>query len=113
MSDATSGGNPYQCNTCGAAIPSSHRNPNCPKCFAKLSDETVATLRKEPAPSESKGSAGACIGLGVIALCAGLYFLINPSASGYSNVANMHALALGQTFTVAGAVLLGFGIRPR
>lgn len=49
----------------------------------------------------------------VIALCAGLYFLINPSASGYSNVANMHALALGQTFTVVGAVLLGFGIRPR
>jgi len=49
----------------------------------------------------------------VIALCAGLYFLINPSANGYGNVANMHALALGQTFTVAGAVLLGFGIRPR
>lgn len=113
MSDAKSGGNPYQCSACGAAIPSNRQSTNCLKCYAKLPKEIVAKLQAEAPTNPSKGSTEACIGLGVIALCVGLYFLINPSASGYSNVANMHALALGQTFTVAGAVLLGFGIRPR
>lgn len=113
MSETNSGGNPYQCSACGAAIPSSRQSTNCPKCYAKLPKEVVAKLQGEAASNPSKGSAEACIGLGVIALCAGLYFLINPSANGYSNVANMHALALGQAFTVAGTVLLGFGIRPR
>ncbi len=113
MSDANSGGNPYQCSACGAAIPSNRQSTNCPKCYAKLPEKVVAALRENAETRPGRGSAETCIGLGVIALCAGLYFLINPSANGYGNVANMHALALGQTFTVAGAVLLGFGIRPR
>lgn len=113
MTDTTSGGNPYQCSACGTAIPSNRAMPNCPKCYAKLPKEVVAKLQGDAATNPSKGSAESCIGLGVIALCVGLYFLINPSASGYGNVANIHALALGQAFTVSGAVLLGFGIRPR
>lgn len=113
MSGATNGGNPHQCGTCGAAIPSTRQSTNCPKCYAKLPEKVVSALRENAETRPGRGSAETCIGLGMIALCVGMYFLINPSANGYSSIANMHALALGQTFTVTGAVLLGFGIRPR
>jgi len=86
---------------------------NCPKCHAKLTAHSAALQHQGPEKSaEQHGSATACIVLGLLALTVGLYFLIDPSVSGYGNIANMHALAVGQALTVAGAVLLGLGIRP-
>ncbi len=117
MEEANSGGNPYQCAQCGAAIPANGRSPNCSKCGAKLPLGIGLTTRTDaaaPAPvAAGNGSATACILLGVVALAVGLYFLLNPSADGYRDVANLHALAMGQAFTIAGTILLGFGIRPR
>lgn len=74
---------------------------------------TGLSVGQDVAASDGKGSATACVVLGVIALGTGLYFLMNPSADGYRDIANMNALAIGQALTVSGAVLLGFGIRPR
>lgn len=113
MAEVTDGGNSYQCGACGTATPPNRDMSNCPKCYAKIPEEMVANLQKGATVGESNGSVEACVVLGVIALCAGLYFLINPDANNYRDIANMHALAMGQAFTVAGAILLGFGIRPR
>ncbi|WP_256777106.1 MULTISPECIES: hypothetical protein [unclassified Stenotrophomonas] len=105
--------NVYQCPGCQAPIPSGRSSPKCPKCYADLPKEIVESNRASVTAGQERGSAAACVIFGLIALGVGLYFLINPSASGYGNFANMHALAVGQALTVAGAVLLGFGIRPR
>lgn len=103
----------YQCPSCGAPIPSGRTSATCPKCYAKLPTAIVESNRARVNAGQERGSAAACIVLGMIALAVGLTFLINPSAGGYSTYANAHALAVGQALTVAGTVLLGFGIRPR
>lgn len=102
-----------RCPACGASIPSGRTIGSCPKCYAKLPKAIVESNRASANAGQERGSAPACVIFGLIALGVGLYFLINPSASGYGNFANMHALAVGQALTGAGAVLLGFGIRPR
>lgn len=104
---------PYLCATCGAAIPSGQGVTNCPKCHLRLPESTISAKRANDQSNEERGSATGCIILGLAGLAVGLYFLINPEANGYSNIANMHALAVGQALTVAGAILLGMGIRPR
>lgn len=113
MRDSNAAMNPYQCPSCGAPIPSGRTSKTCPNCYAKLPEAIVESNRASVTAGQERGSAAACVIFGFIALGVGLYFLINPSASGYGNFANMHALAVGQALTVAGAVLLGFGIRPR
>ncbi len=113
MSDAIDSASPYLCASCGAAIPSGRNVTNCPKCHLRLPDAAISAKRAQAQNTVEEGSATACILLGLVGLGVGLYFLINPSASGYGNIANMHALAVGQSLTVAGAVLLGLGIRPR
>lgn len=114
MQEGTMTDNPYQCPACGAALPTGSGRTSCPKCHGKLSPESVKMQIDQLAgATEREGSATACVILGLAGLGIGLYFLINPSVSGYSNIANMHALAVGQALTVAGAVLLGLGIRPR
>jgi len=105
--------NLYQCPACHAAIPSARSSVKCPKCYADLPKAIVESNRATASAGRELGSATVCVVLGLAGLGIGLYFLINPSASGYSNIANMHALAVGQALTVAGTVLLGFGIRPR
>lgn len=113
MQDSNVAINQYQCPSCSAPIPSGRTSATCPKCYAKLPKAVVESNRASVTAAQERGSAAGCVVLGLIALGVGLYFLINPSASGYSNIANMHALAVGQALTVAGAVLLGMGIRPR
>ncbi|HHB9418992.1 TPA: hypothetical protein ACOEN8_004029 [Stenotrophomonas maltophilia] len=105
--------NLYQCPACRAAIPSGRSSAKCPKCYADLPKAIVESNRASANAREERGSTAACVALGLVALGIGLYFLINPSASGYGNIANMHALAVGQALTIAGAVFLGLGIRPR
>ncbi|CAH0063526.1 conserved protein of unknown function [Stenotrophomonas maltophilia] len=105
--------NLYQCPACHAAIPSGRSSAKCPKCYADLPKAIVESNRASANVREERGSTAACVTLGLVALAIGLYFLINPSASGYGNIANMHALAVGQALTIVGAVLLGLGIRPR
>jgi len=61
---------------------------------------------------ETRGSVVACVILGVFFLVVGLYFLLNPSNAG-SDVANVHRLTLGETFSIMGAIFLAAGIRPR
>jgi len=102
-----------QCPACHAAIPSGRSSAKCRKCYADLPKAIVESNRASANARGERGSTAACVASGLVALAIGLYFLINPSASGYGNVANMHALAVGQALTVAGAVLLGMGIRPR
>lgn len=104
---------PYQCGSCGSAIPIGRNVTNCPRCHLRLPDAVITAQRAKQEGVAEQGSVTACIVLGLAGLGVGLYFLINPSASGYGNIANMHALAVGQSLTVAGSVLLGFGIRPR
>ena len=99
------------CPTCCAPVPAGYQGMRCPSCISGNQD--TETGEDSAAYGSGRGSATACIGLGVIALCVGLYFLLNPGSGGYRDIVNMHALAMGQAFTVAGAVLLGFGIRPR
>lgn len=113
MQTSDSATNLYQCPACHATIPSGRSSAKCPKCYADLPKEVVESNRASANAGQELGSATLCVVLGLAGLGIGLYFLINPSASGYSNIANMHALAVGQALTVAGAVLLGFGIRPR
>ncbi len=113
MQDSNAAINPYQCPACEAPIPSGRTSATCPKCYAKLPKAIVESNRASATAVQERGSAVACVVLGLIVLGVGLYFLINPSASGYGNFANMHALAVGQALTVAGTVLLGLGIRPR
>lgn len=113
MRDSNAAMNPYQCPSCGAPIPSGRTCKTCPNCYAKLPKAIVESNRPSVTAGQELGSAAGCVTFGLIALGVGLYFLINPSPSGYGNFANMHALAVGQALTVAGAVLLGFGIRPR
>lgn len=113
MPDSNAAINPYQCPACEAPIPSGLTSKTCPNCYAKLPKAIVESNRASVTEGQERGSAAACVIFGLIALGVGIYFLINPSASGYGNLANMHALAVGQALTVAGAVLLGFGIRPR
>ncbi len=105
--------NLYQCPACRAAIPSGRSSAKCPKCYADLPKAIIESNRASANAREERGSTAACVALGLVALAIGLYFLINPSAGGYGNIANMHALAVGQALTIAGAVLLGLGIRPR
>jgi hypothetical protein len=50
--------------------------------------------------------------LGIVASCAGLYYLFNPAAPG-TNIANMQLLAFGETFTIAGSILIAAQWRPR
>ncbi|HID7812680.1 hypothetical protein [Stenotrophomonas maltophilia] len=113
MQSSDSATNLYQCPACHAAIPSGRSSAKCPKCYADLPKAIVESNRATASAGQELGSATLCVVLGLAGLGIGLYFLINPSASGYSNIANMHALAVGQALTVAGTVLLGFGIRPR
>lgn len=105
--------NIYQCPACQAPIPSGRSSAKCPKCYAALPKAIVESNRANASAGQERGSAAACVALGLASLAVGLYFLIDPSASGYGNFANMHALAVGQALTIAGAVLLGMGIRPR
>ncbi|MDH1243892.1 MULTISPECIES: hypothetical protein [unclassified Stenotrophomonas] len=113
MQTSDSAINLYQCPACHAAIPSGRSSAKCPKCYADLPKAIVESNRMSVNAGQERGSAAGCVVLGLVALAIGLYFLINPSASGYGNIANMHALAVGQALTIAGAVLLGLGIRPR
>jgi len=113
MRDSSAANAAYQCPSCGAPIPSGRTSKTCPNCYSKLPKAIVESNRASVMARQERGSEAACVTFGLIALGFGLYFLINPSASGYGNFANMHALAVGQALTVAGAVLLGFGIRPR
>lgn len=105
--------NLYQCPACHAPIPSGRSSAKCPKCYADLPKALVESNRATTSAGQELGSATLCVMLRLAGLGIGLYFLINPSASGYSNIANMRSLAVGQTLTIAGAVLLGLGIRPR
>lgn len=104
--------NPYLCPSCNAALPTGGGMTNCPKCHAKLSPDSLALQQGPDSGAEERGSATACILIGLLALAVGLYFLINPTV-GDGSIANLNALAIGQSLTVAGSVLLGFGIRPR
>ncbi|MCU1025962.1 hypothetical protein [Stenotrophomonas maltophilia] len=113
MQTSDSAINLYQCPACHAAIPSGRSSAKCPKCYADLPKAIVESNRATASAVQEFGSATLCVVLGLAGLGIGLYFLINPSASGYNDIANMHALAVGQALTVAGAVLLGMGIRPR
>lgn len=105
--------NIYQCPACHAPIPSGRSSAKCPNCYSDLPKAIIESNRAITSAGQELGSATLCVVLGLAGLGIGLYFLINPSARGYSNIANMHALAVGQALTVAGAVLLGLGIRPR
>lgn len=102
-----------RCPACGASIPSGRTIGSCPKCYAKLPKAIVESNRASENAGQERGSAAACVILGLAALATGLTCLINPSAGGGGIYANAHALAVGQALTVAGAVLLGLGIRPR
>lgn len=115
MSDASATPNPYQCPKCWAPIPSGQSLKTCPKCHGKLPEGVLNKLQEAQAVEDvGNGSAALCVALGILALCAGLYFLVfNPGTSRYSDFVNAHALAMGQAFTISGAILLGFGIRPR
>jgi hypothetical protein len=70
---------------------------------------------------QEQGSASTCITLGVMSLLIGLYFLADPttaSSSAYGSVdmpqiANIHKLTLGETFSIMGAIFLAAGLRPR
>jgi hypothetical protein len=113
MQTSDSAINLYQCPACHAAIPSGRSSTKCPKCYADLPKAIVESNRASENAGQERGSAAACVILGLVALATGLTFLINPSAGGGGIYANAHALAVGQALTVAGAVLLGLGIRPR
>lgn len=75
---------------------------------------------KGPQARTERGSAEACIGIGIILSLIGGWFLLQPSAdmgrsfeSGFPALVNIHKLYIGQTCTIAGAIFLAVGIRPR
>jgi uncharacterized membrane protein len=61
---------------------------------------------------EFHGFEGLCIGLGLLFLVIGGWFLVlSPSQGG--DIVNMQRLAIGQTSAIVGAIFLAAGIRPR
>ena len=64
------------------------------------------------------GSVVDCVLTGTILIVVGFYFLLNPSIGDTTkelgmNVANLQLLDIGETCTIAGAIFLAVGIRPR
>ena len=119
----------YLCPACNAPLPSTQGLSDCPKCKQSLrklrADANLAGIGSTPGTSRTAddledetgyqpaGSAAACVLIGLLTIGLGLYFLVFPTGGGSANVANLHALAMGQTFTLAGTILFGLGIRPR
>ncbi len=72
---------------------------------------------------DTPGGAVLCNVLGFVLLLAGLYFLIvapgipnadaMPDSLGAIRIVNFQRLAMGQAFTVAGAIFLAAAWRPR
>jgi len=100
----------------------------CPECIEAGNWPNSPTHPAEGAPSALAGSAegqprragnpGLCVGLGVIFLLIGAYFLLLGPSEGDSeflgrSVVNVHRLYLGQTSAIIGAIFLAVGIRPR
>lgn len=70
-------------------------------------------MSTQDSPSTNRGrSPVACLALGAVFIGVGLYYLFNPAAE-VEGIANMHKLAVGQAFTVAGSIFLAMALRPR
>jgi hypothetical protein len=83
-----------------------------------MPNHVVADSLPPHRPRSSAGSQSACVGLGLLLLLVGAYFLIvNPSEGGAEmlgrDVVNLQRLYLGQTAAICGAVFLAAGLRPR
>ena len=135
MSNTLLGKKVVACPLCYAAIGDKHNVTKCLSCDQELPESTLEFLSKVTGfvyqregadgdqnaqrgavgyahSDDERGSLAGCLVLGSIALVVGAYFLVDPSAGG-SNYANAHALTLGQTFMLSGAILIGFALRPR
>lgn len=83
---------------------------------------TASTTTSSATP-DTPGGVILCNVLGLVLLLAGLYFLIAapgipsadamPDSLGAIRVVNFQHLAMGQAFTVAGAIFLAAAWRPR
>ena len=82
-----------------------------------------ASTTASSSTSDTPGGVILCNVLGFVLLLAGLYFLIvapgiptadaMPDSLGAIRVVNFQRLAMGQAFTVAGAIFLAAAWRPR
>jgi hypothetical protein len=95
-------------------------NPPTPKPEAEPQATSLKVTggRQEgqEAQEEYKGSAGWCIGLGLLFLAAGAWFLVVDPTGGEvmgRSIVNSHKVTLGQTAAIVGAIFLAAGIRPR
>ena len=114
------------CKACGVEK-AGFMSDLCSNCMDKPaapspSAQSIASTAASPTAqsfisTQEQGSASTCLALGVLSLLIGLYFLIDPttgSSSEYgSQVANIHKLTLGETFSIMGAIFLAAGLRPR
>ena len=100
------------CSVCSASIPMDYQSALCPVCLTQLPGRRAGS-RKRGGDYQWSGSSRVCIVLGSVAVALGMVFLMDPNVDPYGGIEVAHALALGQAFTIAGAVLVGFGIRPR
>jgi hypothetical protein len=81
----------------------------------------VTPTETPPSLPAERGSAAACVWIGIILLLIGAWFLVQPStemgqsfeSSGFPALVNIHRLYIGQTCIIAGAIFLAAGIRPR
>lgn len=86
---------------------------------SQATPSTATTPLQHPTiPRENGGSEFLCLLLGLGFLVAGLYFLILAPSEGTSeylgrDIANLHRLTLGQTFSIMGAIFLAAALRPR
>lgn len=83
----------------------------------------TASTTTSPSTRDAPGGVILCNVLGLVLLLTGLYFLIvapgipsadaMPDSLGAIRVVNFQRLAMGQAFTVAGAIFLAAAWRPR
>lgn len=85
--------------------PAVQPDPNAPDPSAPTDamPTELTGLESETRPNAQWGFLG---GIGVLGVVAGVYLLINPEAVGARDVVSLQKLAMGQAFTIAGAVLI-------
>ena len=100
------------CMVCAASIPMHFQSSLCPACFGRLPGTTPGQPRRADGHPWA-GSVRLCLMLGSVVLGLGMMCLIDPRVDPNARITFQHALAMGQAFTIAGVILIGFGIRPR